>query len=221
VRKIEAYALLEIFSTLDNVNHNKKLLNIGSSTKYFRSQVQPHIQKMFDNMEMQGWDIRHLDLKPDKANQYCLDITDPANQKNLKAESFDVILIANVLEHITPAELPDFVTAILRIAIEGTRLVVTVPYSYPLHEDPIDSYLRPTPEEICRLFNLNSDGYSKIIKCGNFLEDFIGFSISYKTKILLRLLLPFYKFRTWVCLFSSLGWLFRSYKISIVKMIVK
>ena len=218
MRKFEAYTLLEVFSTFGTDNDEKKLLNLGSSTKYFRSQVQPHIQKLFDRMETKGWDIKHLDLKPDEENQYCLDITKPENQKILKAENFDCILIANVLEHIPMAELPEFVKAVLRIAKVGTRVVVTVPYSYPIHEDPIDNRLRPTPEEICRLFKLNSDGYSKILECGNFLEDFISFSISHQIKILLRLLTPFYKFQTWLCLFYCLGWLYRPYKISIVQM---
>ena len=75
----------------------------------------------------------------------------------------DAILCCNIFEHVEDrARFASICHDALR---PGGYLVVSVPYSYPYHTDPIDTYLRPTPEEIAAMF----PGYA-LIEFGNRAE---------------------------------------------------
>ena len=57
-----------------------------------------------------------------------------------------LVLLCNVLEHVTE---PQAMTRrCLDILAPGGRVLITVPRAYPHHRAPIDTMLRPTPEEV-------------------------------------------------------------------------
>jgi SAM-dependent methyltransferase len=63
----------------------------------------------------------------------------------LPGESFDVILCTEVLEHV-----PDTHAAfaeLVRLCKKGGSVILTTPFSYPLHEEPYD-FVRLTPHQI-------------------------------------------------------------------------
>ena len=63
----------------------------------------------------------------------------------LPGESFDLILCTEVLEHV-----PDTYEAfaeLVRLCKKGGAVIVTTPFSYPLHEEPYD-FVRLTPHQI-------------------------------------------------------------------------
>ena len=59
------------------------------------------------------------------------------------------VLCCNILEHVADREA--FARVCDQILSPGGTIVVSVPQSYPLHMDPIDTYYRPMPAEIAQL----------------------------------------------------------------------
>ena len=64
------------------------------------------------------------------------------------------MMACNILEHIPQDRFDAFVSALDSIVRPGACLAISVPYSYPLHLDPIDSYFRPSPDELALMFEL-------------------------------------------------------------------
>ncbi|MBI1947850.1 MAG: methyltransferase domain-containing protein [Deltaproteobacteria bacterium] len=64
------------------------------------------------------------------------------------AASFDVVLLTEVLEHVD--EPATAIGECARVLRPGGSLIVTVPFMYPLHEEPHD-FLRPTAHLLRRL----------------------------------------------------------------------
>jgi predicted SAM-dependent methyltransferase len=90
------------------------------------------------------------DIQPGPHIDIAGDIYDPAVQEELKAVEAKCILCCNILEHVTDRE--EFTRVCDEILSPGGTIVVSVPQSYPLHLDPIDTYYRPKPDEIAQLF---------------------------------------------------------------------
>ena len=59
--------------------------------------------------------------------------------------SFDTILCTEVLEHVSDSYAA--FGALARVLKPGGHLIITVPFAYPLHEEPYD-YVRLTPHQI-------------------------------------------------------------------------
>jgi SAM-dependent methyltransferase len=76
-----------------------------------------------------------------------VDVIADINSVPLSADSYDVVLCTEVLEH-----LPDTLSAfgeMKRLCRPGGVIVVTTPFMYPLHEEPYD-FVRLTPYMIRR-----------------------------------------------------------------------
>ncbi len=148
------------------------VLEIGSSTHEFRNEVKPYIDKnIHSKLSNRGIKIILSDFKPD------LDIKNPEDQ--IIGDVFDdevfykmisakprCILLCNILEHVTnPKKLCE---RILQISNEKTIIIVTVPFSFPYHRDPIDTLFRPSPEELIKNFTNVELLHKEIIEGSNF-----------------------------------------------------
>ena len=60
-------------------------------------------------------------------------------------------MCTNLLEHIDNKDI--IINTIDKILKKGAYCLITVPYNYPYHLDPIDTMYRPKPKEIFNLFN--------------------------------------------------------------------
>lgn len=128
-----------------------QVLNIGSSTLEFRTNVQPYIhEKIFKPLAENNIRTVHLDLKKDAGVDMNGDLLEPGFRKVLKERNFDVVICSNLLEHVP--ETKNFCNAIVDILGAGSRLIVTVPYRYPYHKDPIDTMFRPSVQELYFMF---------------------------------------------------------------------
>ena len=127
------------------------LLNLGSSTRAFREQAKPHIEReLFAPLRAAGVSVFHSDLKQADGVDLAGDIMDPALRADLKAVGFRTLLIANMLEHVRDR---DAVTAACEeIVGPGGLILATVPSSFPYHADPIDTGYRPPPEALAAAF---------------------------------------------------------------------
>ena len=193
------------------------VLNLGSSTEFFRKTEQPHIDKFLlqplDNMK---YKVIHFDLKSNNGVDISGDIFSKNIQKKLKKLNPSIILCCNLLEHLEENSRNGIRTILNNLLGKNGILLMTVPYSYPLHLDPIDTYYRPSPKDLIQLFYGYDVLDESIIESTSFLDEYLSYKVFKKIKIWIRLFMPFYKFKEWRCLAHRFLWLLRSYKISCI-----
>jgi len=131
------------------------VLDIGSSTHVFRTVTQPHIDgNVFEPLRRRGIVPVHLDARADEG----VDIVADVSRLDGVDQTFDVVLCTNLLEHVVDR------TATLhhvkRVVAPRGLLLLTVPRRYRLHQDPIDTGFRPTPEVLDQLV-----GWGDVLAC--------------------------------------------------------
>lgn len=192
------------------------ILNIGSSTGYFREIVQPHIDgELIRPLINIGYQVIHSDIKADEGVDVVGDVLLPEFRNSLKIHRADLVLCCNIMEHLTNAA--DFAKACEQLIRPGGYLIVTVPYSYPYHKDPIDSGMRPTPSEISALFPGLDLRVGEIVVSTTYLDDSLrskgGAKIMFASFV--KTFLPFYNSSGWRSRAHRFLWLFRPYKVSL------
>jgi len=132
------------------INDDKTAINFGSSTLYFREHIQPHIQNyIFGPLEKKGWNILHVDIKKGEGIDMVADLTDASFNTSFKVKAA-LVICTNMLEHVTDIKLA--VNNLITACKQNGYMLITVPYKYKKHLDPIDNMFRPTPAEIADLF---------------------------------------------------------------------
>lgn len=127
------------------------VVELGSSTLEYRTRRQPHVDRLIHApLRERSVHVIHVDYKQDEGVDIAGDIFDPAVQQQIKVAEPRTLLCCNMFEHVVNRKaLADFCTGAVP---SGGHLVLTGPYSYPIHHDPIDTYFRPTPQEMAALF---------------------------------------------------------------------
>lgn len=123
------------------------ILDIGSSSFYFRSIIQPFIEnELFKPLRQAGKKIAHMDKKDAPGVDIVLD----AEDLDKLHKKFDAVLCCNVFEHMKK---PKLVSKHLRNVVRRNGfLIVTIPYTYPYHCSPFDNLWRPHPNELIQVF---------------------------------------------------------------------
>ncbi|KKQ76823.1 MAG: Methyltransferase type 11 [Parcubacteria group bacterium GW2011_GWA1_38_7] len=136
-----------------------KLLDIGCGTMSYRKQVEPLVDTYVGLDYPLTSKAYKTKLKPDiKANAKNIPVAD---------ESFDSVLMLQVLEHID-----DPLAALKeanRILKKGEYLILSTPFMYPIHDSPND-YFRYTQYSLKKLFKDSGFKVQKIYSKGSFLE---------------------------------------------------
>lgn len=192
-----------------------KCLNIGSSTAQFRQEAQPHIHReLIAPLEAEGLQIVHCDMKADPGVDEVGDLLDPEFQARLRDHAAGVLICSNLLEHL--ADPRAFAMACASLVAPRGHAIVTVPYSYPYHADPIDTGLRPTPDEIAAMIPDLKLVRSEIVAGGDYWRDLVAAGKPWRTLANqgARVLLPFYRPHKWRDLAERLLWLKRDYTVS-------
>jgi hypothetical protein len=129
------------------------VLDIGSSTEYFRRVDQPYIDYfIFRPLRKLGVKILHVDTREGEGIDVRYDISDPASPAvEGKIPRGRVVLCCNLLEHVRDRQM--VVRRLDALTEPGGYLVVTVPHVYRYHEDPIDTMYRPDNVELENLFS--------------------------------------------------------------------
>jgi SAM-dependent methyltransferase len=192
-------------------------LNIGSSTKQFREQEQPHIAERFIRpLESEGIRFVHCDMKEADGVDEVGDILDPAFRSRLRRHDATLLVCSNLLEHL--AEPERFANACADLVKDGGYGLFSVPLSYPYHPDPIDTMLRLMPEQLAAMMPEWAVIRSGEIEAGNYWRDLraSGDGWSRLIRQIGRVAMPFYRPRRWRENASRLSWLARQYRVSIV-----
>jgi len=198
------------------------VLNLGSSTGDFRKVQQPHIDRyVFEPLNESIYRTIHFDLKSEEGVDLSGNIFDLETQKTLKKIKPTIIICCNLLEHLEEGSRNEIQNILDLLLEEDGILLITVPYSYPIHFDPIDTYFRPSPQELSKLFPSYRIIHESIIMSTRFMDEFLAYSLYSKIRTLVRLFVPFYKFKEWKAQVHRLLWLFRNYKVSCVMLMKK
>lgn len=171
------------------------LLDVGSSTAQFRTREQPWIDRfIFAPARDLGHRVVHLDAKDAPGVDLVADLADPMAVEKLATLGFRSVLCSNLLEHVV--ERQAIADALVRIVPPHGYLFVSGPYRYPAHPDPIDTRWRPTPVELGALFPRTKIATQAIVRDGSYLDEIRRTPAAF-ARLLIRLLLPFYKPRVW------------------------
>jgi SAM-dependent methyltransferase len=135
---------------LKPVNGSNEVANIGSSTDHFRRVIQPHIHNnIIDTLLASGWKVFNVDMKKEHGVDLVADVTKKDFAEPFK-DRFALTICTNLLEHVEDIKL--VTKNLVDITRSGGHILITVPYKYKIHLDPIDNGFRPTPQQIVDLF---------------------------------------------------------------------
>jgi hypothetical protein len=194
----------------------RSVLNLGSGTRHFRVVSKPYIDReIFDPLVKRGARVVHADLKAGEGIDVSGDLFDGAVQARLRDLRPDAVLACNIMEHLPKALRGGFPTALDTVLAAGGVLVITVPYSYPYHADPIDTMYRPSPQELCACFPGYQVLEARTIESESYGDEFVAGGPWRMARKLVRLLFPFPPKR-WFSHAHRMLWLFRPYVLSAV-----
>ncbi|MDA9894027.1 class I SAM-dependent methyltransferase [bacterium] len=203
-----------------------KILNIGSSSLDMRKKEQPHIQKfIFEVSSIANIEIVNVDIQDKEGVDIVGDLTSDDFINQLKSEKYDGILCSNLLEHLdNPIKITSSFSKLLS---DNGVAIITVPYNYPYHLDPIDTMLRPTVNELLGLFPGFKLKKGEIVLARSANKGIFEKNYYQKLKnnprmlilIFLRFLLPFYKYHIWKNNFFGIKKLFKSFSATCVVLI--
>lgn len=166
----ESIWIKKALQKLKPLSNHKDVANIGSSTAYFRKTIQPHIhENIITTLENAGWNVLNVDMKKEDGVDLVADVTKPDFAEPFK-DRFALTICTNLLEHVEDIKL--VAKNLAAITLSGGYILITVPYKYKLHYDPIDNGFRPTPQQIIDLFKEVAEHIvdSSIISIGDIKE---------------------------------------------------
>jgi len=214
----EAKWIGDVLSALP-LNVASPCLNLGSSTESFRKVEQPYIEEhIIAPGEGRGMRFIHADVKKAPGVDIAGDIFDPQFQAQLAATAPGSVLCCNMFEHVT--DRPKLAEICKTLVRPGGYIIVTVPKSFPYHVDPIDTYFRPAPADIVKLFSDCELVMSDVVLDKTYWQQLLRLKLGQRLMILLKtavyVFLPFYQWERWKGRMHRLSWLFRPYKVSVV-----
>lgn len=210
MRPSEAQKIGSLLEALDS-SAISPCLNLGSSTGHFRTVVQPHIDRyIFAPLRRRGTRVVHSDIKKSEGVDLSGDIYDARTLAAIREIAPSLVLCCNMFEHVEDREaLAARISDMLR---PGGLLLVTVPRSYPVHYDPIDTYFRPTPGQIVAMFPRFELLQGGTVKDMTFLQDLIWkLGAAGTFRYFIRSFLLWRGRRHIVSHFHGYLWLFRPY----------
>jgi SAM-dependent methyltransferase len=197
------------------------LLDIGSSTAEFRTRDQPWIDRLiFAPARLAKRTVLHIDAKPAPGVDIVADVNDNKAMDALAGRGFNSVLCSNLLEHVPdPAAIAK---RLVELVPHGGYLLVSGPYRYPYHPDPIDTMFRPTPSELAAIFPGTGLVRHAVVTGGTYFDEFRRAPASLP-RLVARLLLPFYKpaswRREWIRFVNHAPWMFRRFEASCVLLV--
>ncbi len=201
-----------------------RLLNVGSGTLHSRTVLQQHMhQFIFKPLQDLGVVVVHTDIQNAEGVDLVGNLTNPTFIEKLKSLQFDCILCSNLLEHIVERDV--VINTLQEITPINGYALITVPYVYPYHLDPIDTMYRPSVQELTVNFsklkvvtalNLTAQRLIQDTKKQKNYFEMLAASPQLALRLLVRSLLPFYKFNTWKQTVKDLVQMFKPFQVTCV-----
>jgi hypothetical protein len=196
-----------------NLSPGAKVLNFGSqrlSALHYQEYIRDNIYRP---VSRKHWELLNFDLFPGEGVDISGNILDDDCFTALVQRKFGGVFVFNVLEHL--ADRTSICFRIEQLLSKGGYLLVSVPFKYPIHNDPIDSRFRPTPHEVLQLFPSCTIVKSDIIIDKSYLF-YLMRNKHLAMKFIVRLLTPFYRFANWKTQVALLPYLFKNFQVTVV-----
>lgn len=197
-----------------NFSKGTKFLNFGAQNNNYLK-YQKYIQEnVYEPIIKKKYKLINFDLKPGNGIDIYGDLRDLTIFYKLKRLDCECVLLFNVLEHLY--DISSFVNLLSKLMDRGDIIMITVPYKFPYHEDPIDNGFRPKPDELIEMFKDFIPLDSKIIIDHKYIF-YLCTNYRVLLKFLFRLLTPFYKYKKWKTnILPKLLWMFKNFQVSCV-----
>lgn len=193
------------------------VLNIGSSTREFRTVRQPYIEeKLFRPLEERGFNILHVDQKAADGVDVVGDLHDPEFVHSLGGLECEIVFCNNLLMHLKRADRARLVAAIDRILRPGGLLYLSTATRYPYTSDPYDSYYRPDDLQLAALFPGYDVVDSTVVQTARSLLDSLRADKAFALRVAGRALVPIYKPWSWYVLMRYVPQIHKPYKTACV-----
>ena len=203
------------------------ILNLGSSTKELRELRQPHMHEfIFEPAKLNNLHILHVDISVGEGIDIVGDLTDPLFIQLLKHKKPKGILCCNLLEHLEDRR--PFFNSFHELLEQGAYAIITVPYLYPYHLDPIDTLYRPSAQNLTNdlmgfklIEAIQLKAKRKIYSNGkiyyqkNYFEQLKNDRKLF-VKLILRSFLPFYKPKMWWITVRDLMRMHRTFNVTCI-----
>lgn len=172
------------------------LLNLGSSTAYFREVRNPWIEnEILSPLRQSGRQVIHVDLKQSEGVDLVVDFLSAEGNARLAQLCPQAVLVSNLLEHL-PVDPALAAERIVNLAPSNAYILATCPLVYGYHGDPIDNGFRPTPEQLARLFERTCVVESAVVECHRGAYYFSDSGRRW-LRFMLRMCAPFIRPRNW------------------------
>lgn len=192
-------------------------INLGAGNIVAQRSRKPWIdQQIFEPLARRGAKVIHTDSKMFPGITRIIDLSIAKSIEQISTfTGRKCILLCNVLEHVPKDHHGSMLTTISKSMNKGDSLIISVPFDYPYHADPIDNLYRPSSKELELLLDLEWKA-SNEIEAGSFASDLAQMSMPKAFRKLIKPIWPFQRIRKFRENISRLRFLNRSYKVSIV-----
>jgi hypothetical protein len=212
--RCDAEWLHKTLAQLDT-NQLSPLLNLGSSTREFREVKQPFVHELvFKPLEGRGVKVIHSDIKEGEGVDIACDIFDDAGLARIRALNPKAVLCTHMFEHVTDHN--QLAKRILDMLPSGGLFIITVPYSYHYHADPIDTMFRPSPDELAALFPGQEILTREVLIGDTYWSHVKKRPLTLFFRHFFRFFLPFLGMDKWKRSMRKLYWLAHPYKVSAI-----
>lgn len=196
----------------------KTVLNLGAGNVERLLVSKPWVNlSIFQPVADLGVRIVHTDIQKYPGVDFVLDLTKDQDVKKIAGQfaKKKVVLLCNVLEHIPTNRIPSVISGISELLASGDHLIVSVPFQYPYHPDPIDTMFRPHPNHLAAMFESVEFVRGQIVTSGTYSDELKRMSCFKRCRRLLRPILPVSAPKRYLSDLHRLSFLLRPYKISV------
>lgn len=142
------------FLATSQLRKGQALIDVGSSDEKLRCLNLPFIDYyIFRPLRKSGVNIIHIDQREGEGVSIVCDLSSENIDTLKNIYPVDVVLCASLLEHVLNRDL--VLQRIKELTKPGGYIIITVPYVYKYHPDPIDTWYRPSNTDLEILFNKN------------------------------------------------------------------
>lgn len=193
------------------------VLNIGSSTREFRSVRQPYIdEQLFRPLNDRGFEILHVDQKASDGVDLVGDLDDAQFVDRLCQLTADIIFCNNLLTHLRNADRERLIAAVDQILKSGGLLYLSASSRFPYITDPYDSYYRPDDRQLAALFGAYEVVDSAVVQTSSSFVDNLRADKALALRVAARALVPFYNPWSWYVLMRYLPQMHKPYETACV-----
>lgn len=201
---------------LQKVNFNS-CVNLGAGNLPSLRKKKPWIDEhIFLPLREKGVQITHCDFVSFPEIDLVVDLTNDSSLRQFeKMNGPKCFLLCNILEHIETKSRMEILNNIFHNMCPGDFLLISVPYRYPFHADPIDSGFRPSAAELSSIIDLRYT-IAVEIECGSFWGDLQKMSVAKRVRKLLKPMWPFQRLAKYRENIERLGYLCKKYRVTVV-----